>query len=226
MSLLGCKSNIYKSRFKTGYKFVQRNRWAGGSSLSPLIFIRGSRDKCKRGECRRGKQWGNTREDAARTPARAGAEVSVPRAVDGLEKGAEIKGREMAPRHPVRNEGCLHLHRQPPPLAGEDSTAQQLGGSPNTLGITLQQQHLFSQEQEAGGDASFYSFYAVLHHTKSSRDHLAQRITLCHKSLIPLKRAAAPEEMVAHVSCIYCNASSWATAGGSPHRAEEPSSPC
>lgn len=30
-------------------------------------------------------------------------------AVDGLEKGAEIQRREMAPRHPVRNEGCLHL---------------------------------------------------------------------------------------------------------------------
>ena len=25
----GCKSNIYKSRFQTGYKFVQRNRWLG-----------------------------------------------------------------------------------------------------------------------------------------------------------------------------------------------------
>lgn len=25
----GCKSNIYKSRFQTGYKFVQRNRWVG-----------------------------------------------------------------------------------------------------------------------------------------------------------------------------------------------------
>lgn len=77
--------------------------------MSPLIFIWGSRDKCKRGECRRGKQWGSTREDAARTPTRAGAKVSVPRTADGLEKGAEIKGREMAPRHPVRNEGCLHL---------------------------------------------------------------------------------------------------------------------
>lgn len=29
MSIPGCKSNIYKSRFQTGYKFVQRNRWVG-----------------------------------------------------------------------------------------------------------------------------------------------------------------------------------------------------
>lgn len=51
----------------------------------------------------------------------------------------------------IRNEGGLHLHRQPPPLAVEDSIAWQLGGSPNTLGITLQEQHLFSREQKAGG---------------------------------------------------------------------------
>lgn len=119
--------------------------------------------------------------------------------------------------------GASICHRQPPPLAVEDSPAQQLGGSPNTLGITLQQQHLFSQEQEAGGDASFYSFYAVLHHTESSRDHLAQRATPCHESLIPLKRAAALEEMVAHVSCISCKGSSWALLVD-PHT--EPGSPC
>lgn len=110
----------------------------------------------------------------------------------------------MALKHTqVRNEGCLHLHRQPPPLAVEDSIAWQLGASPNTLGITLQQQHLFSREQKAGGDASFYSFYAVLHHTQSLWDHLAQRITLCNDSLVPLKRAAALEEAAAHepVSC-------------------------
>lgn len=105
--------------------------------------------------------------------------------------------------------GASICHRQPPPLAVEHSTAQQLGGSPNTLGITLQQQHLFSQEQEAGGDASFYSFHAVLHHTKSSRDRLAQRITLCHKSLTLLRRGAAAE-----LSCSCCNASPWATADG------------
>lgn len=61
----------------------------------------------------------------------------------------------------------------------EESIAWQLGGSPNTLGITLQQQHLFYHEQKAGGDASFYSFYAVLHHMQGLWDHLAQRITPC-----------------------------------------------
>lgn len=131
-------------------------------------------------------------------------------------RGQKSKGRRWHPGTLLEMRGASICHRQPPPLAVEDSPAQQLGGSPNTLGITLQQQHLFSQEQEAGGDASFYSFYAVLHHTKSSRDHLAQRITPCHKSLIPLKRAATLEEMVAHVSCIYCNASSWALMLG-PH---------
>lgn len=141
-------------------------------------------------------------------------------------RGQKSKGGRWHQGTPLEMRGASICHRQPPPLAVEDSTAQQLGGSPNTLGITLQQQHLFSQEQEAGGDASFYSFYAVLHHTKSSRDRLAQRVTLCHKSLIPLKRAAALEEMVAHVSCIYCKASSWATAGRPQHRAREPSSPC
>lgn len=93
----------------------------------------------------------------------------------------------------VRTEGRLHLHRQLPPLAVEDCTAWQLGGSPSTLGRTLQQQHLFAQEQKAGGDASFYSFYAVLHHMQSLWDRLAQR---CNESLIPLKRAAALEEEV------------------------------
>lgn len=141
-------------------------------------------------------------------------------------RGQKSKGRRWHRGTLLEIRGASICHRQPPPLAVEDSTAQQLGGSPNTLGITLQQQHLFSQEQEAGGDASFYSFYAVLHHTKSSRDRLAQRITPCHKSLMPLKRAAALEEVVAHVSCIYCNASSRAIAGGPPHRAREPSSPC
>lgn len=97
----------------------------------------------------------------------------------------------------VRNEGCLHPHRQPPPRAVEDSIAWQLGGSPNTLGITLQEQHLFSREQKAGGDASFYSFYAVLHHMQSLWARLARRITPCNESLIPLKRAAAPEEVAA-----------------------------
>lgn len=131
--------------------------------------------------------------------------------------GGEIKRREMALKHTqVRNEGCLHLHRQPPPLSVEDSIAWQLGASPNTLGITLQQQHLFSREQKAGGDASFYSFYAVLHHTQSLWDRLARRITLCNDSLVPLKRAAALEEAAAHepVSCTLCNAGSWVAAGG------------
>ena len=94
----------------------------------------------------------------------------------------------------------------------EDSIAWQLGGSPNTLGITLQQQHLFSREQKAGGDASFYSFYAVLHHMQSLWDHLAQKITPCNESLIPHMRAAALEETAAHepVSCtlLQCQLSS------------------
>jgi len=80
-----------------------------------------------------------------------------------------------------------------------------------------------------GGDASFYSFYAVLHHMQSLWDRLARRITLCNESLIPLKRAAALEEMVAckpaPCTLLQCQLSGccwWTLAewtGGDPHSA-------
>lgn len=153
MSLFGCKSNIYKSRFKTGYKFVQRNRWAGGSSLSPLIFIWRRRDKWKRGEARAGGNEecsGGTGEGGGAGPGLAMEWRSQGR---GKPKGADSKARTHS-----RSEECLHLHRQPPPPAVAESTAWQLGGSPNTLGITLQQQHLFTESRRREVTPAFTHF--------------------------------------------------------------------
>lgn len=98
------------------------------------------------GQC--GVQWGNRGEEGHNQGLLW---------IGGVRAGGNQ--REMTAKHThSRSEECLHLHRQPPPPAVAESTAWQLGGSPNTLGITLQQQHLFTESRRREVTPAFTHF--------------------------------------------------------------------